>query len=103
MRVYAFETTGGAWGEMNPRECAYLGDILDVAADAQHTLVNALDDLADTRLDAGLLAQVGYVLAALADDDAGLLGGDEGAEGERVRVRCVVLCSTILGRGGTGV
>lgn len=95
--------TSGAWGEMNPRECTYLGDILDVTADAQHALVDALNDLANASLDPGLLAQIGYVLTALADDDASLFRGDEGAEGERVRVRCVVLCSTILGRGGTGV
>ena len=42
------------------------------------------DDLADAGLDAGLFAEVGDVFASLADDDAGVFGADEGAEGEDV-------------------
>lgn len=52
------------------------------AGDGEDTVVDALDDLADASLDARLVPQVGDVLAALADDDAGFLGGDDCAEGE---------------------
>ena len=44
--------------------------------------MDTLDDLGDTGLDTGLITKIGDVLAGLADDDAGLLGGDEGTEGQ---------------------
>jgi len=44
--------------------------------------VHALHHLAHAGLDAGLVAQVGHVLATLADDDTGFLGRDDGAQGE---------------------
>ena len=59
-----------------------LGDALQSTSDGQDTIMDTLHDLADTSLNASLVAQVRNVLAALADDDAGFLGGDDGAEGE---------------------
>lgn len=64
------------------------------ASDGQDTIVDTLHDLGDTSLDAGLVAQLCHVLATLADDDAGLFGGDDGAEGE---LRLGVL---LVGAGG---
>jgi hypothetical protein len=52
------------------------------AGDGEDAVVDALDDLADAGLDARLVPQVGDILSALADDDAGLLGGDDSAKGE---------------------
>jgi len=44
--------------------------------------MNSLDNLGDTSLDAGLVSKISNVLASLANDDSGLLGGDEGTEGQ---------------------
>lgn len=44
--------------------------------DGQHAVVHTRDDLADTSSDTGLVAQIRDVLACLANDHAGLLGGD---------------------------
>ena len=46
--------------------------------------MNTRDDLADAGFDAGDLAQFSHVLPALADDDASVLGADEGTEGEDI-------------------
>ena len=45
--------------------------------------MNTRDDLADAGFDAGDLAQFSHVLPALADDDASVLGADEGTELQR--------------------
>lgn len=50
--------------------------------DGQHTVMNTLNNLADAGLDASLVTEISNVLASLANDDASLLGGDDGAEGE---------------------
>jgi putative cofactor-binding repeat protein len=42
--------------------------------------VDALDDLADAGTHASFVAQVGHVLAGLANDDACLFGRDNGTE-----------------------
>ena len=55
-------------------------DGLQRAGDGEHTIVHTLDDLADAGTHARLVAQVGHVLACLANDDAGLLGRDNGAQ-----------------------
>lgn len=81
----------------------HLGNVFHGATDAEHALVDTLDNLADAGLDAGLFTQVGDVLPALADDDAGLLGGDEGAEGQSVGFRAICLRIVVGGRGGAGV
>ena len=44
--------------------------------------MDALDNLGDTGLDAGLITEISDVLTGLANDDTGLLGRDEGTEGE---------------------
>jgi hypothetical protein len=46
--------------------------------------VDARDDLADARLDASLVTELGDVFATLADDDAGIFCADKGTEGEDV-------------------
>ena len=73
-----------------------LGDTLDRAGHGQDSVMYTGDDLADAGLDAGLIAKVGDVLAGLADDDAGLLGGDDGTKGQ---LRLGVL---VVGLGRTG-
>lgn len=59
-----------------------LGDSLTSAGDGEDTVVNTLNDLGDTGLDASLIAKVGNVLASLSNDDTSLLGGDNGTEGQ---------------------
>lgn len=59
-----------------------LRDSLAAASDGQDAVVDALNNLADASLDASLISEVGNVLATLADDDAGFLGGDDGAESQ---------------------
>jgi len=44
--------------------------------------MNALNDLADTSAHASLVAQVSDILACFANDDTGLLGRDNGSQGE---------------------
>lgn len=44
--------------------------------------MDTLDHLADACLDASLVSEISDILAALANDDTGFLGGDNGAEGE---------------------
>ena len=64
-----------------------LCDRIYVACDCQNALVNTWDDLADARLDACLVAEVGDVFTTLSDDDASIFRGDEGTEGEGVLTR----------------
>lgn len=59
-----------------------LGDGIATTRDGQDAVVDTLDDLGDTGLDASLIAKVGNVLASLADDNTSLLGGDDGTESE---------------------
>lgn len=51
-------------------------------SDGQNAIVHAGDDLTDARPDAGLVSEVCDILAGLANDDASLLGSDNGTEGE---------------------
>jgi hypothetical protein len=67
-----------------------LGDARQTAGDGEDAVVDALDDLADAGAHACLVAQVSDVLARLADDDAGLFRGDNGAQGE-LRVGVLLL------------
>ena len=62
---------------------AYPRDTLNIAADGENTVMDTWDDLADAGFDAGDLAQFSHVLPALADDDASVLGADEGTELQR--------------------
>ena len=55
-------------------------NILSISSDSEDSVVDALDDLADASLNVGLLPDVSDVLAALSDDDARILGADEGTE-----------------------
>lgn len=71
------------------------GDGLAAARNGQNTVVDALDNLADARLDACLVAQIGHVLAAFPNDDARLLGRDNGAQ----RQLCLGIFFIGLGRG----
>lgn len=49
--------------------------------------MDALDDLADPGLDAGFFSEISHVLAGLANDNAGFLGGNDSPECElRLRV-----------------
>lgn len=44
--------------------------------------MNALHDLADSSLDSRLIAQLGDILATLADDDTSFFGGYDGAQSQ---------------------
>lgn len=57
--------------------------------------MHALYHLADARLDARLITQIGYVLASFANDDTRLLGRDNSAQGQ-VGDGVLLVC---LGRG----
>lgn len=59
-----------------------LGDARETASDGEHAVMNALYHLADTGAYASLVAQVGYILACLANDDTSFLGRDNGAQCE---------------------
>ena len=59
-----------------------LRDSIASTGDGEDTVVDTLDNLADTSLDASLIAEVSNVLASLSDNDTSLLGGDNGAEGQ---------------------
>ena len=48
----------------------------------QDTVMNTLDDLANTSLHTGFVAQIGHILASFADDDACLLRRDDGAQSQ---------------------
>lgn len=57
-------------------------DGIAITGNGEDAVVDALDHLADASLDASLIAKVSDVFAALSDDDARLLGRDDGAERE---------------------
>lgn len=74
---------GGSTLEQGTRDHGIgAGNGIAATSDGQDTVVDALDNLGDAGLDASLVAKVGDVLAALANDDTGFLGGDNGAEGK---------------------
>lgn len=52
------------------------------AGDGEHPVMNALNHLAYTSLYASFVAKVGDVLATFSNDDARLLGGDNGAQSQ---------------------
>ena len=60
----------------------YLCDICDVPTDGKDPFVDTWDDLANTGLDAGLVAKVSDVFTTLSYDDARVFCTDEGTEGE---------------------
>ena len=59
-----------------------LGNGIASSGDGEDTVVNTLNDLGDTGLDASLITEVGNILASLSNDNAGLLGGDNSTEGQ---------------------
>ena len=59
-----------------------LGNSITSSRDGENTVVDTLDNLGDTGLDTSLITEVGNILATLSNDNAGLLGGDNGAEGQ---------------------
>lgn len=59
-----------------------LGDGIATSGDGEDTVVDTLNNLGDTGLDASLITEVGNILASLSNDNTSLLGGDNGAEGQ---------------------
>jgi hypothetical protein len=59
-----------------------IGNRSERASDGENAVVNARDDLANAGADSGLVAKVGDVLASLANDHAGFLGGDDSAQSD---------------------
>jgi hypothetical protein len=58
------------------------GDGLASASNGQDTVMDTLDNLANTSFDASFIAQIGDVLATFANDDAGLLGRHNGSQSQ---------------------
>ena len=63
---------------------AHLCHALHRTGHGQDALVNAGDDLADACFDAGLLPEFCDIFSSLADDNASILGANEGAEGQGI-------------------
>ena len=59
-----------------------VGDGGERASHGENAIVNAGHDLANAGADSGLVAKVSDVLASLADDHAGFLGGDDSAQSD---------------------
>lgn len=57
-------------------------DSVATASDGQNTVVNTLNDFANTGLDTCLISKIGDVLATLANNDTGFLGRDNCTKGE---------------------
>lgn len=57
-------------------------DIVKRSSDGENTIVNTLNDLADSSADLCLLAEVCNIPALLADNDTCFLGGDNGSHGQ---------------------
>ena len=53
------------------------GDALETTRNGEHSIVNALDNFADTSFHTCLVAKVGYILACFADDDPSFLGSHD--------------------------
>lgn len=78
-------------------ESVRIGNAVQRARDGKHAVMHARNDLADAGADSSLVAQVSHVLAGLANNDAGFLGGDNGTESE-LRLGVFLLgAGTILG------
>lgn len=59
-----------------------LGDSIAATGNGQDTVVDTLDNLANTGLDASFVTEVGNVLAALANDHTSFLGRHDGSQGK---------------------
>lgn len=59
-----------------------LRDGLASAGDGEDPVVNTLDNLADASLHTSLVSEISDVLASLANDHTGLLGGNDGTKGK---------------------
>ena len=57
-------------------------DGIAATSDGEDSIMDALNDLANTSLDASLVAEVGNILATLADDDTCFLGRDDGTQSQ---------------------
>lgn len=87
MRAVAREDAAHAHGRCTFQQCAgdnhvRLRDGVASTSDGQDAVVNALHDLADSSLDSSLIAQLGDILATLADDDTSFFGGYDGAQSQ---------------------
>lgn len=76
-----------------------VGDGDERSGDGEDAVMNARHDLANASADTSLVAKVGDVLAGLADDDTGFLGGDNGAKSELSLV-VLFLGARVLGAVG---
>lgn len=57
-------------------------DGITASSDGEDTVVNALDDLANTGFYASFITEVGNILAALSNDNTSFLGGNNGAQSQ---------------------
>lgn len=87
MRSVAREDAAHAHGRCTLQQCASdnhvrLRDGVASTSDGQNAVVNALHDLAYSGLDSSLVAQLGDILATLADDHTGFFGGHNSAQSQ---------------------
>jgi hypothetical protein len=54
----------------------------DRAGDSKNPLMDTSDDLANASFDPGLFAEISYIFSSFSDNDAGILGADEGTESQ---------------------
>lgn len=57
-------------------------DIVERPSNGENTVMNTLNDLADSSADLGLLAEICNIPALLSNYDTGLLGRDDGTHGQ---------------------
>lgn len=76
-------THANSWGafEKGPSDNSVrLGDGVAATGNGQDAVMNTLDNLANSGLDASLITEIGDVLAALANDHTSLLGGHDSSQ-----------------------
>ena len=72
----------GAFEQSSRNDGIRSGDGIAAAGDGEDAVVHALDDFADSGLDASLVTEIGDVLSTLSDDNASFLGRYDGTESE---------------------
>ena len=83
MRAYACIHRGQTSGRTIERETNLRNDLYR-SSYGEDALVDARDHFTDASLDASLLPEVCHAFASLADDNASILGANEGAEGQGI-------------------
>jgi hypothetical protein len=75
-------------------------DTFDFSRDREDSVLNTLDNLGDTSLDATGVSDLGNGGTGFTDDNTGFLGRDEGSDGEGVFLGSTTLERSLLGSFG---